>query len=41
VCTRIADRQSKGHCGARHFDKLLADAIPEFHVSKALQVELA
>ncbi|MGH7985886.1 MAG: Eco57I restriction-modification methylase domain-containing protein [Candidatus Binataceae bacterium] len=38
---KIASRQAKGQWGARHFDKLLAEAIPPFDESDAIHLRLA
>jgi hypothetical protein len=38
---RVAHQQSRGQWGARHFDKLLAEAIPEFDASNSIHRDLA
>ena len=37
----VACRQSRGQWGPRDFDKLLAEAIPEFNASHSLHQDLA
>ena len=37
----VEDRQARGQWGPRHFDKLLADAIPEFDPATPLHTSLA
>jgi hypothetical protein len=37
----VASRQARGQFGARHFDKLLAESIPEFEPSNPLHQKLA
>jgi hypothetical protein len=37
----VASRQSRGQWGPRDFDKLLAEAIPQFDASNPLHQELA
>jgi hypothetical protein len=38
---RVAPQQSRGQWGARDFDKLLAEAIPQFDPQNPLHIELA
>ncbi len=37
----VEDRQARGQWGARHFDKLLAAAIPEYDTANPLHADLA
>ena len=38
---RVEDRQARGQWGARHFDKLLVDPIPQFDPAKPLHAAIA